>query len=64
MALNSTEDKRMTLRQICKWIEEIFPYYKCTAKPGWKVRHISIEKCGIKLDEYQVNVHEICTCES
>ncbi|XP_061181339.1 forkhead box protein M1-like isoform X2 [Saccostrea echinata] len=41
MALNSREDKRKTLREICKWIEEIFPYYKYTAKPGWKnsIRH-------------------------
>ncbi|XP_062566194.1 forkhead box protein M1-like [Saccostrea cucullata] len=41
MALNSREDKRKTLREICKWIEEIFPYYKHTAKPGWKnsIRH-------------------------
>lgn len=41
MALNSREDKRMTLREICRWIEDTFPYYKHTAKPGWKnsIRH-------------------------
>lgn len=37
MGLNSREDKRMTLREICRWIEDTFPYYKHTAKPGWKV---------------------------
>ncbi|OWF54986.1 uncharacterized protein LOC110465629 [Mizuhopecten yessoensis] len=41
MGLNSREDKRMTLREICHWIEDTFPYYKHTAKPGWKnsIRH-------------------------
>ncbi|KAJ8299135.1 hypothetical protein KUTeg_023195 [Tegillarca granosa] len=41
MALNSTEEKKMTLREICKWIETTFMYYKSTAKPGWKnsIRH-------------------------
>jgi forkhead box protein M len=40
MALYSKEDKRMRLRDICAWIENIFPYYKHTAKPGWKVGQI------------------------
>ncbi|XP_033751305.1 uncharacterized protein LOC117335436 [Pecten maximus] len=41
MALNSREDKRMTLREICHWIEDTFLYYRYTAKPGWKnsIRH-------------------------
>ncbi|XP_064601204.1 uncharacterized protein LOC135467363 [Liolophura sinensis] len=41
MAMNSREDKKMTLREICKWIEDTFPFYKYTAKPGWRnsIRH-------------------------
>jgi forkhead box protein M len=39
LALNSREDKRMTLKEICKWIEENFPFFKHTAKPGWKVKY-------------------------
>ncbi|CAC5375062.1 FOXM [Mytilus coruscus] len=41
MALHSKEDKRMRLRDICAWIESTFPYYKYTAKPGWRnsIRH-------------------------
>ncbi|KAL5006872.1 hypothetical protein ScPMuIL_015678 [Solemya velum] len=41
MALNSKEDKKMTLREICRWIEDAFKYYKHTAKPGWRnsIRH-------------------------
>ncbi|KAK3597625.1 hypothetical protein CHS0354_030175 [Potamilus streckersoni] len=40
MALCSREDKRMMLKEICKWIEDTFPYYK-HSKPGWKnsIRH-------------------------
>lgn len=37
MALNSREDRKMTLREICKWIEDKFPFYKHASKPGWKV---------------------------
>ena len=38
MALYSREDKRMMLKEICKWIEDMFPYYrKGTGKQGWKV---------------------------
>ncbi|EDO32639.1 predicted protein, partial [Nematostella vectensis] len=40
LAINSTEEKRMTLQEIYKWIEERFPYYtKC--KKAWKnsIRH-------------------------
>ncbi|XP_053384135.1 uncharacterized protein LOC123535724 [Mercenaria mercenaria] len=41
MALYSREDRKMMLKEICKWIEETFPYYKFTAKPGWRnsIRH-------------------------
>ncbi|XP_008948361.1 PREDICTED: forkhead box protein M1, partial [Merops nubicus] len=40
-AINSTEKKRMTLKDIYTWIEDHFPYFKHVAKPGWKnsVRH-------------------------
>ena len=37
MAISSRDDKRMTLRDIYKWIEEKFPYYKYSPKQGWKV---------------------------
>lgn len=36
-AINSTERKRMTLKDIYSWIEDHFPYFKYIAKPGWKV---------------------------
>ncbi|XP_013404304.1 uncharacterized protein LOC106169393 isoform X2 [Lingula anatina] len=41
MAINSKEDKRMTLREIYHWIENTFSFYKHTAKQGWKnsIRH-------------------------
>ncbi|XP_070263671.1 forkhead box protein M1 isoform X6 [Myotis yumanensis] len=35
-AINSTERKRMTLKDIYTWIEDHFPYFKHMAKPGWK----------------------------
>nr|XP_033808305.1 forkhead box protein M1 isoform X2 [Geotrypetes seraphini] len=40
-AINSTEGKRMTLKEIYTWIEDHFPYFKHVAKPGWKnsIRH-------------------------
>ncbi|XP_058046512.1 forkhead box protein M1 [Ahaetulla prasina] len=40
-AINSTEKKRMMLKDIYGWIEDHFPYFKHVAKPGWKnsVRH-------------------------
>ncbi|NXU58361.1 FOXM1 protein, partial [Turnix velox] len=40
-AINSTEKKRMTLKDIYTWIEDHFPYFKNVAKPGWKnsIRH-------------------------
>ncbi|XP_053259931.1 forkhead box protein M1 isoform X3 [Podarcis raffonei] len=41
-AINSTEKKRMMLKDIYTWIEDHFPYFKHVAKPGWKQqkRHI------------------------
>uniref|UniRef100_A0A8D0HP21 Forkhead box protein M1 n=1 Tax=Sphenodon punctatus TaxID=8508 RepID=A0A8D0HP21_SPHPU len=40
-AINSTERKRMTLKDIYTWIEDNFPYFKHVAKPGCKnsIRH-------------------------
>lgn len=40
-AINSTDRKRMTLKEIYTWIEDHFPYFKHVAKPGWKnsIRH-------------------------
>lgn len=38
-AINSTEKRRMTLKDIYTWIEDHFPYFKHIAKPGWKVTH-------------------------
>lgn len=41
MALCSREERKMMLKEICKWIEETFPYFRYTAKPGWRnsIRH-------------------------
>ncbi|KAL4622862.1 forkhead box protein M1-like isoform X3 [Arapaima gigas] len=36
LALNSVPDRRLTLQQICNWIQEHFPYYKSHASPRWK----------------------------
>nr|XP_043878387.1 forkhead box protein M1 isoform X3 [Solea senegalensis] len=40
-AINSRENKKMTLKEIYTWIEDHFPYFKEVAKPGWKnsIRH-------------------------
>ncbi|XP_070611319.1 forkhead box protein M1 [Erythrolamprus reginae] len=40
-AINSTEKKRMMLKDIYAWFEDHFPYFRHVAKPGWKnsVRH-------------------------
>ncbi|XP_067655809.1 forkhead box protein M1-like [Haliotis asinina] len=54
MALQSRADQKMTLREICKWIEETFAFYKYTAKPGWKnsIRHnLSYYQCFIRTSE-------------
>lgn len=42
MALCSQKDRRMMLKEICKWIEKTFPYYKNTSKRGWKVSMLSV----------------------
>ncbi|XP_029969085.1 forkhead box protein M1 [Salarias fasciatus] len=40
-AINSRQNKMMTLKEIYTWIENHFPYYRDLAKPGWKnsIRH-------------------------
>ncbi|XP_061570328.1 forkhead box protein M1 isoform X2 [Cololabis saira] len=40
-AINSKQNRKMTLKEIYTWIEEHFPYYRKVAKPGWKnsIRH-------------------------
>lgn len=45
-AINSTEKKRMTLKDIYTWIEDHFPYFKHVAKPGWKVTSRPSSSCG------------------
>lgn len=45
-AINSTEKKRMTLKDIYTWIEDHFPYFKHVAKPGWKVTRRPSSCCG------------------
>lgn len=36
LAINSSRQKKMTLQEIYKWIEDNFPYYK-KCKKAWKV---------------------------
>ena len=43
-AINSTFEKRMTLQDIYKWIEDNFPYYK-HCKKAWKVRILKKKMC-------------------
>ncbi|KAF7658946.1 hypothetical protein LDENG_00005530 [Lucifuga dentata] len=40
-AINSSNNKKMTLKDIYTWIEDHFPYFREVAKPGWKnsIRH-------------------------
>ncbi|XP_037551657.1 forkhead box protein M1 [Nematolebias whitei] len=40
-AINSSNSRKMTLKEIYTWIEDHFPYYREVAKPGWKnsIRH-------------------------
>ncbi|CAI9722695.1 forkhead box protein M1 isoform X1 [Octopus vulgaris] len=50
-ALNSRHDKRMTLKEIYRWIETNYPYYSNTTKLGWKnsIRHdLSTNKCFVR----------------
>ena len=36
LAINSSREKKMTLQEIYKWIEDNFPYFK-KCKKAWKV---------------------------
>ncbi|XP_054609463.1 forkhead box protein M1 isoform X2 [Dunckerocampus dactyliophorus] len=40
-AINSRKDRRMTLKEIYKWLQDHFPFFRDEAKNGWKnsVRH-------------------------
>lgn len=40
-AINSKNNRHMTLKEIYNWIEDHFPYFRNVAKPGWKnsIRH-------------------------
>ncbi|KAG1952811.1 forkhead box protein M1 [Pimephales promelas] len=40
-AINSKNNRHMTLKEIYNWIEDHFPYFRNMAKPGWKnsIRH-------------------------
>ncbi|TRY90835.1 hypothetical protein DNTS_020865 [Danionella cerebrum] len=40
-AINSKNNRRMTLKEIYNWIQDKFPYFRNVAKPGWKnsIRH-------------------------
>ncbi|KAA0720712.1 INS-1 winged helix Winged-helix factor from [Triplophysa tibetana] len=40
-AINSKQNRQMTLKEIYNWIEDHFPYFRNVAKPGWKnsIRH-------------------------
>ncbi len=40
MAISSSPEKQMTLKQIYHWIEDNFPYYGYTSNQGWKVTRI------------------------
>lgn len=42
-AINSKEDRRMTLKEIYTWIEDHFPYFRKVAKPGWKVFLLNLQ---------------------
>ena len=43
MAICSTPDRRMTLKQIYTWIEHKFPYYRHHPNRGWRVRTVYIQ---------------------
>ena len=56
LAINSTEEKRMTLQDIYKWIEDNFPYYQ-HCKKAWKVLvHLSILQDKFILESLVVNI--------
>ena len=52
-AINSTFEKRMTLQDIYKWIEDNFPYYK-HCKKAWKVGSLKRKLCA-SVTNYKYN---------
>ncbi|XP_069479792.1 forkhead box protein M1-like [Ambystoma mexicanum] len=66
-AINSTQAKKMTLQQIYTWVEDHFPYYRDSAKPGWKnsirhtlsVRDAFVREAGVneKISFWKVKPH-------
>lgn len=42
MAIDSTTDKKMLLKDIYDWVETKYPFYKYTSNKGWKVSAVGI----------------------
>lgn len=58
LAINSTQEKRMTLQDIYKWIEDNFPYYK-SCKKAWKVTsYICLYTCIYEMKSYSL-IHQL-----
>lgn len=50
MAIANTKDKKATLREITKYIEDNFPYYRSNKKWHGSIRHnLTINDCFVKL---------------
>lgn len=56
-AINSVKDdeKKMTLADIYKWIEDNFPYYQ-SAGNGWKVRRMTPASCNVQAARHCLTV--------
>lgn len=64
-AINSSQSKRMTLKEIYTWIEEHFPYYRASAKPGWKVLFFYCSRRQFKTSERSSYAHfSVCRIPS
>ena len=48
MAISSTPEKQMTLKQIYRWIEDNFLYYSYTPNQGWKVNGLGFSDEAFK----------------